>query len=88
MQLDIQQIFSTRHQAPGNAVLSFLAHAGKTLFQTRHGDVQFPVVQSEQFQHCRMQIVDMDFVFNSPESDVIGSTDDFSALDASAGQEH
>src|SRR5881296_3832037 len=63
------QYGSTCYQAFGDAVLAFFSDAGEPLFEAGHRYVQLPVVEAEQVQHGGMQIMQMDFVFHSPEAD-------------------
>src|SRR5437867_2904107 len=81
-------MLSTFHQAFGDAVLAFLSDAGESLFETRHCYKKLPMVEAEQLEHGGVQIMQMDFVFHSPEADFVGCPDSFAALDSSSGHQN
>jgi hypothetical protein len=49
---------------------------------------QIPVVQTDQMQDRRMQIVHMQSIFDRMESDLVGAADGLSASDSTSGHPH
>src|SRR6516165_11015654 len=66
--------------------LAFAANVGETLLPALEQEGQPFVVQAEQLQDSRVQVVDVDTILDGAEAEFVGGANDLSALDAAARQ--
>lgn len=62
------------------------AEIGKALLPPLEQVRQAKVIEAEQTQDCRVQVVDVDSIQGGAEAEFVGGADHLSALDPAAGQ--
>jgi hypothetical protein len=67
---------------------NFAFDIGQTKVASLEAVGEFRVVESEEVQESRVEVVDVDFVFDDVEAEFIGFTHGYSGFKAAAGHPH
>src|SRR5262245_19709592 len=80
--LDIFVFGADEHFSSQYFLYHFSFHIRQSKITSLETEREFRVIEAEQVQDCRVQIVDVDFVFDHVETEIMGLADSDAAFDA------